>query len=265
VSRSPASEPADLGRIREALVLAGEVLRRIPRDQLALEHKTGGEPVTRADRAVDAALRGTLLRPGEGWLSEETEDDPVRLGCARVWVVDPIDGTRQLVDGIPEWCVSVALVVDGEPIAGGTLNPLAGETFLGHRDSGAFLNDVPVRVAARTALAGAEILASRSEAGRGEWERFRAAPFRVRAVGSVAYKLSLVAAGRADATFSLVPKHEWDVAAGVALVRSAGGSVRFVGGAVHGFNGPSARVPGMIAGPAPLAAAIEDYLAREAR
>lgn len=255
--RRGASEPAaDVERIRSALVAAAAAIGALSRERLAIDRKAGGDPVTEADRAADAALRGALVAPGEGWLSEETEDDPARLACRRVWVVDPIDGTRQFVDGVPEWCISVALVEDGRAVAGGTCNPATGETFLGHVATGASLGGIPIRVTARERVEGAVVLASRSETRRGEWERFRDAPFRVRSVGSVAYKLSLVAAGRADATWSLVPKHEWDVAAGVALVRAAGGAVLALGGGELVFNQAVPRVPGLLAAPSLLAAAL---------
>ena len=246
------SSLSDLDRIRAALDAAAAALRALSPLRVAVEYKAGGDPVTDADRAVDSLLRSVLLGPGEGWLSEETEDDPRRLACRRVWIVDPLDGTRQFLEGIPEWCVSVALVEDGEAVAGGTCNPATGQTFLGHLAAGAWLNGRPVRVSDRAAVAGARVLASRSESKRGEWLRFRDAPFEVRATGSVAYKLSLVAAGLADATWSFVPKHEWDVAAGVALVRSAGGTVRPLGG-VLAFNRPVPRVPGLLAAPPSLA------------
>ncbi|MGA7907272.1 MAG: 3'(2'),5'-bisphosphate nucleotidase CysQ, partial [Candidatus Sulfotelmatobacter sp.] len=170
-----------------------------------------------------AVLRKDLLRDGEGWLSEESVDDPVRLQKSRVWVVDPLDGTREFVQGIPEFCVSIGLVEDGKPVAGGIYNPATKETFLGAIGAGVRYNGQPSRPSQRTSLEGAVILASRSEVKRGEWKPFENGPFKIQAMGSVAYKLALVSAGLADITFTLTPKHEWDVAAGVALVQSAGG------------------------------------------
>jgi myo-inositol-1(or 4)-monophosphatase len=215
----------ELARIGEALAAAREVLARFTPGDVAARRKAGGDPVTAADTAVDRLLRRLLQRDGEGWLSEETEDDLSRLTRRRVWVVDPLDGTREFVEGLPEWSVSVGLVVDGEPVAGGICNPATGETVLGARGAGVTLNGEPVQVSARPGLAGARVVASRSEVRRGEWEGFRNDAFELAAVGSVAYKLALVAAGRADATWTLTPKHEWDVAAGVALVLAAGGKV----------------------------------------
>ncbi len=101
---------------------------------IAAEYKSGHDPVTEAEPRVDAVLRKELLRDGEGWLSEESVDDFSRLGKSRVWVVDPLDGTREFVAGIPEFCVSVAMVEDGEPVAGGICNPATNELFLGSLD-----------------------------------------------------------------------------------------------------------------------------------
>jgi myo-inositol-1(or 4)-monophosphatase len=216
---------ADLQRIEEALARANAALRRFTPGEVEARRKAGGDPVTEADTTVDALLRELLPRDGEGWLSEETEDDLARLGRRRVWVVDPLDGTREFVTGIPEWCVSIGLVVDGEPAAGGICNPATGETILGARGLGVTLNGRPAQVSDRRTLAGARVLASRSEVRRGEWQRYREDPFEIRPTGSVAYKLALVAAGAVDATWTLSPKHEWDVAAGVALVLAAGGAV----------------------------------------
>ncbi len=212
-----------LTRIQAALEAAGAVFARFTPGAIEAEYKAGHDPVTEADRALDAVLRKDLLRDGEGWLSEESVDDPVRLQKSRVWVVDPLDGTREFVQGIPEFCVSIGLVEDGKPVAGGIYNPATKETFLGAIGAGVRYNGQPSRPSQRTSLEGAVILASRSEVKRGEWKPFENGPFKIQAMGSVAYKLALVSAGLADITFTLTPKHEWDVAAGVALVQSAGG------------------------------------------
>ncbi|HEY8202386.1 MAG TPA: 3'(2'),5'-bisphosphate nucleotidase CysQ [Actinomycetota bacterium] len=250
----------DLARIERALVAAVDVLRRFTPGAVAAETKAGGSPVTEADRLVDATLRELLPREGEGWLSEESVDDPSRLERSRVWIVDPLDGTKEFVQGLPEWCVSVGLVVDGRPVAGGIANPATGQIILGSLEVGVTLNGAPVRASGRRSLEGAVVLASRSETDRGEWDRFSDHPFEWRPMGSVAYKLGLVAAGLADATWTLVPKHEWDVAAGAALVAAAGGIVTGLHGGPLPFNTPSAHLPGMIAAGPGVAAPIADLL-----
>src|SRR5271166_1165414 len=130
------SHAETLQRIQSALEASRAVLARFTPGAIETEYKIGHDPVTEADRAVDAVLRKELLRDGEGWLSEESVDDLSRLEKNRVWVVDPLDGTREFVAGIPEFCVSVAMVEDGRPVAGGICNPETNEVFLGSLESG---------------------------------------------------------------------------------------------------------------------------------
>lgn len=214
-----------LERIHAALEASRAVFARFTPGAIETEYKIGNDPVTEADRALDAVLRKELLREGEGWLSEESVDDPIRLQRTRVWVVDPLDGTREFVKGIPEFCVSIGFVENGIPVAGGIYNPATDETFLGSIDSGVTYNGKPAQPSHRKSLDGALVLASRSEVKRGEWKPFENSALNIRPMGSVAYKLALVSVGLADATFTLTPKNEWDVVAGTALVLSAGGFV----------------------------------------
>jgi myo-inositol-1(or 4)-monophosphatase len=216
---------AILDRIHAAIEASRPVFARFTPGAIATEYKAGHDPVTEADRALDAVLRKELLRDGEGWLSEESADDLIRLQRSRVWVVDPLDGTREFVEGIPEFCVSIGFVENGRPVAGGIYNPATNETFLGSIDSGVRYNGKDSRPSERKSLNGAFVLASRSEVKRGEWRQFENSGVELRPMGSVAYKLALVSAGLADVTFTLTPKHEWDVVAGAALVQSAGGFV----------------------------------------
>ena len=255
------SRADDLERIGEALRRAADILARFTPGEIAYRVKSKGDPVTEADEAVDAALRSTLPLPGEGWLSEETADDPSRLDCARTWIVDPLDGTKEFVRGIPEWCVSVGLVEGDQPVAGGILVPSRGLTILGSLDTGVTVNGEPARVRELDGLDGITVLASRSEVKRGRWERFSSAPFAIEPLGSVAYKMGLVAAGLADATWTLVPKNEWDVAGGTALVRAAGGAVWRPDGEPLKFNQPKTLLPGLLATAAGLEQPVRDYLA----
>ena len=237
-----------LERIESALDAARAVFRRFTAGAIEAEYKAGHDPVTEADKELDAVLRRALLRPDEGWLSEESVDDLTRLEKSRVWVVDPLDGTREFVAGIPEYCVSIAMVEQGRPIAGGICNPATNDVFLGSLDTGLTYNGKPARGSRRNTLEGAVILASRSETKRGEWKQFENAVFKVKPMGSVAYKLALVAAGLADATFTLTPKNEWDVAAGAALVESGGGFVRTLDAWPLCCNNRSPLLPGLVAG-----------------
>ena len=249
-----------LERIEGALRRAGALLADLAQRDLAVEHKSPGHPVTAADRAADDLLRRMLPEDGDGWLSEETVDDRRRLERRRVWVVDPLDGTKEFVAGIPEWSVSVALVEDGRAVAGGVYNPLAERLVLGAEGLGVTLGGAAAATTVRETVAGARVLASRSEMRRGEWKRFAEAGVEVVATGSVAYKLSLVAAGLADATWTLQPKSEWDVAAGTALVLAAGGDVRLPDGARPVFNRPRVELPGLLAAGRPLAGLVVEML-----
>ena len=239
---------ADLYRIQQALEAAREVLAEFTPGRIASRKKLGGDPVTEADVLLDRTLKDVLLRNGEGWLSEETVDDQSRLMKERVWIVDPLDGTREFIEGIPEWCISIALAENGKPIAAGICSPATGQIFLGSDEDGATLNGKSIQVSDKKDLDGAKILASRSEVRRGEWRRFAEAPFEVIPMGSVAYKLACVSAGLADGTFTLVPKNEWDVAAGVLLVEAAGGQVVEKSNRKRLFNQPNTLLDGLFAG-----------------
>jgi myo-inositol-1(or 4)-monophosphatase len=236
-----------LSRIQTALEAASAVFARFTSGAIEAEYKAGHDPVTEADRALDAVLRKELLRDGEGWLSEESVDDPARLTKSRVWVVDPLDGTREFVQGIPEFCASIGFVENGKPVAGGIYNPATRENFLGAIDAGVLYNGQLAHPSQRGSLEGALILASRSEVKRGEWKQFENTKFKIRPMGSVAYKLALVSAGLADATFTLTPKNEWDVTAGAALVASAGGYVANLDGSPLRCNNKSPLLRGLVA------------------
>lgn len=246
MNNTSASETLD--RIREALAEAVTAISKFVPGAIEAEEKSGGRgPVTEADQVSNRVLRECLLRDGEGWLSEETTDDLARLDHKRVWVIDPLDGTSDFVAGIPEWCVSIAMVENGRSVAGGICNPATGEIFLGTQETGVTYNGQPAAASAKAGLEGALVLASRRELKRGEWEQFRKDKFEIRPMGSVAYKLALVSAGRADATWTLSRKNEWDVAGGVALIEAAGGIVRASNNSPLLFNKRHSLIPGLFA------------------
>jgi len=236
-----------LARIQIALKTAHDAIKQFAPGTFAVKDNGGRDVITQVDRAVSDVLRTALLKEDEGWLSEEDVDDLGRLSKQVVWVVDPLDGTREFVDGIPEWCISVGLVLDGTAVAGGVCNPATNELFLGSVKSGVMYNGRPAQPSQRKDLNGAVVLASRQEYKRGEWEQFEGKLFSIKPTGSVAYKLALVSAGLADATWTLSPKHEWDVAAGVALVSSARGTVACIRDGRLQFNQPNTLLPGLVA------------------
>ncbi len=248
----PVNRQHDLERIDQALDAAIAALKPFTPGAIEATMKMGDDPVTAADLAINAVLLDLLPQPGEGWLFEETADSSDRLGRDRVWMVDPIDGTREFVKGIPEWSISIGLIERGQPVAGGICNPATGERIIGSVETGVeYTGNRPLTTA--TSLSDAVVLASRSEIRRGEWERFADQPFTVIPTGSVAYKLALVAAGRADATWTLVPKHEWDIAAGAALVAASGGWIALPDASPPTWNNVNPLVDGLIATSAAVA------------
>jgi len=212
----------------------------------------GGEtvrnPLTEADLAADKILREALpaLLPGSAWLSEETTDDLVRLDAELCWIVDPIDGTREYVEGVPHFAISVALAWRGDPVLAVMLNPAEDDLHTGVRGGGAWRNGVPATGTAQATMAGATLLASRTESRRGDFEPFKES-MSIREFGSTAWKLALVAAGEGDAYFTRKPRNEWDIAAGVLLCREAGVTVTDLGGDAHVFNRPSPLLRGVVA------------------
>jgi myo-inositol-1(or 4)-monophosphatase len=265
---------ADLGLMIAAARRAGDVIMRYFGTELSVRDKGEDQPVTRADLEADALLRAELLgaRPGYGWLSEETPDAPDRLGRRRVWIVDPLDGTRSFIAGRPEFAVSVGLVEAGAVVAGVVFNPARGELYHAVRGGGAFLDEpgaqprrlrvtaggAPEPLAAAgpqsmiaapgTAAGGGActLLASRSEIRAGDFDLLGDG-WAVQPLGSTAYKMAWVAAGRAEAFLSRGPKSEWDVCAGTLIVTEAGGRVTDVAGAEPDFNRAGTDLAGMLA------------------
>ena len=220
--------------------------------------KGDGSPVTEADRAIDRFLHDALLAivPDAGWLSEESADDRSRLARELVWIVDPIDGTKQLVRRIPEIAISIALVRRGQPAAAAVSNPIA-------RERGVWVEGAAPRfdgLAPRKApddLDAADAIVSRSESEDGALAGLEGIVGATRAVGSVAYKLLRVASGADTLTYSVRPKSEWDVCGGVALVRAAGREFLRLDGLPVVFNQPDPSIPsGAVAGPEPLARSL---------
>ena len=245
----------------EAARAAGATVRAWFDGAYTVREKAHDSPVTEADIEANQRIE-TIIRtafPSDGWLSEETGDSPARLSGPRVWVVDPLDGTKEFIRRIPEFCVCIGLVDDGVPILGVSYNPVREELFAAARGQGATLNGAAVRVSDTRNLATARVLASRSEAARGEWDVYQS-QFTIELTGSVAYKLALIAAGRGDATFSLTPKNEWDICAGAALITEAGGRITDRDGHTLRFNQRDTKCSGIIASNGALHAALLELL-----
>lgn len=246
---------ADLELALRSVALAGRVVMETFRTDPEVRHKGPDQPVTEADLAADALLKERLAgaRPEYGWLSEESVDRPERLDRARVWVVDPIDGTRSFIAGYREFAVSVALAESGRPVVGVIYNPAASHVVWATEGGGAWAVEgwtggrsgaVPVALAESEPTG--TLLASRSELRRGEFDPFTG-EWRIRELGSTAWKLAGAALGW-GAYISRGPKSEWDVAAGVLIVAEAGGVVTDLDGRAIALNRPRPYVHGVVAG-----------------
>lgn len=218
----------------------------------------GGDqgPLTELDLAMDSGLSAALLSafPDDAWISEES---PERRGGRRTWIVDPIDGTRECVAGIPEWAVSVGLWQNGKPLAGWIYNPPSDRLWFGGPGFGTTENGSPVRVRQPNALVSAVVGVSRTDLAKGRIPPVEPAP---KGIGSIAYKLGLVAGGHLDATVSVTPKNIWDIAGGIPLVLGAGGAViRFDdGGPLDEWAGGGLIEGGLVAGHPDWTPALRD-------
>ena len=226
----------ELEAVKSCVREAADAVRAIASEGFEADYKADNSPLTAADLEANRIIRRDLTeRFSEyGWLSEETRDDASRLDCDRVWIVDPIDGTREFVMRIPEYAISVGLAECGEMILGVICNPSTGELYEAVRGGGTKLNGEPV--SSNRSLDGRVIVeASRSDIEKGKFAAFESL-VEIRPCGSIAYKLARVSAGLADSVFSLTPKNEWDIAAGVILVSEAGGKVGRPSGKPLVFN-----------------------------
>lgn len=256
------SVPFRLNAIVAIAEAAGAVARTTNALPLAIAHKADRSPVTAVDREVNEFLRRelTALVPGSGWLSEETADDRSRLRARLVWIVDPIDGTKQLVSGIPEVAISIGLVDAEGVVAAAIVNPLTGERGAWVAGEAPEFSGLPAR-ARPLALSEATAIVSLSESEDGELAILEGLTGRTRPVGSAAYKLLRVAAGADALTYSIRPKSEWDICAGVGLVRAAGLAYLRLDGEPVTFNRPDVHVPsGAVAGPETLARELRDRI-----
>jgi myo-inositol-1(or 4)-monophosphatase len=242
--------------LSEVARIAGEA-GRIAAGRCGTDYKTWekvpGHPVCDIDLEVDAFLRDRLgkLDPEAGWLSEETLDDSDRIERRRLWVVDPIDGTRDFLRDRPGWCVSVALVEDRVPVLGVLAAPVRGELWTAARGRGSWRNGERLRVAPRAALAGARVAADQLPKA----DRDLVA---VAKPNSIALRIAMVAAGEADLLATLRWGFEWDIAAAALIAKEAGATVSGALGQPLAFNTASGEAFGvLVATPGIHAAAVE--------
>jgi myo-inositol-1(or 4)-monophosphatase len=234
----------------EKLLPLADALEDVVREAGALAHRAFGtrvrtwvkehnSPVSEIDIAVNHLLKERLasIVPEAGWLSEESDDDPARLGASRVWIVDPIDGTRSFITGRPDWTISVALVAARRPVVAALFAPVSGEFFRAAVGAGATCNGAPIFATSGGGIAGARIAGPKGLLDRlaGIAPAFTTPP----RIHSLALRLARVADGTLDAAFASSSSHDWDLAAADLLVHEAGGALTALGGTTLAYNGIS--------------------------
>jgi myo-inositol-1(or 4)-monophosphatase len=224
--------------LADAVREAGALALRKFRTPFKTWTKNKASPVSEVDIELDELLHRRLAAhgPNYGWLSEETADNPARLDARRVWIVDPIDGTRGFIAGMPDWTVVAALVEDGRPISAAVYAPVDDQLFLAEAGKGTTLNGVPVAASSGEALEGAR--------ANGAKRRLEALATIVQGIetipriNSLALRLARVAEGRFDIVFSAGQSRDWDLAASDLLVHEAGGLLTDWDGASLVYNRP---------------------------
>ncbi|KIN74698.1 Inositol monophosphatase family protein [Sulfitobacter guttiformis KCTC 32187] len=218
--------------------------------------------MTEADLAVNDMLKHQLLlaRPDYGWLSEETEDGAKRLMHDRVFIVDPIDGTRSFTEGGDTWAHAIAVAERGQVTAAVVFLPLRDLLYTAALGGGAFLNGAPIAASPVTSFEQACILAAKPALLGTVWGSGACPPFKPAYRPSLAYRLGLVAQGSFDGMLTLRPSWEWDIAAGALIVAEAGGTITNQRGGALLFNNPDPRLDGVVAGGSAIQAALLDAL-----
>jgi len=241
---------------------AGAIVMDFYGKDYQIREKNRGDPVTAADLEANLRIRQIILQkfPEDGWLSEEDADNPKRREVSRVWVIDPIDGTKEFIEGVPQFAVSIALVVDGTPVVSVVYNPATEKFFRAVRGKGAVLNGSPIHVGTRSELDGSLLLVSRSEPRR-KFTSF-AERCRIESVGSIAHRLALVAGGEGDGTLTFRTIREWDICGGVLMVEEAGGMVLDGSGKRLSFNQEAPVHRAVIASNQALTVPLQQMVAR---
>jgi myo-inositol-1(or 4)-monophosphatase len=247
----------ELAIAEQAAQEAGSAVMGLFKGKFDVREKSKNNPVTSADLEANRIIRDKIQKsfPDDGWLSEEDQDNSSRLVLPRVWVVDPIDGTKEFIEGVPQFAISIAFVVEGRPKIAIVYNPANDRFYKAAASQGAYLNNEGIRVSPRQDIDGASLLVSRSEPQK----KFQVFTDRcdIKRVGSIAYRLAKVAGGEGDGTLTFRTIHEWDICAGVLMVEEAGGKVVDGEGKTMNFNRELPKHRGIVAANARLASGLQ--------
>ena len=211
---------AAIAAVQEAAALAFSSWRDGLVPDTRVWEKSKGNPVSDIDIKVDALLTERLrgILPEAAWLSEETVDDPARLNARLLWLVDPIDGTRDYVRGRSGWCVSVALVADGQPVFAVMAAPAEGKLWVAASGERVTCNGEPLNGSTRQDFTGSRVPAD-------DLPKLDIDLVTVNKPNSIAMRMTMVACDRADLVASLRWGNEWDIAAAHLVAQEAGAMV----------------------------------------
>ena len=249
--------------LKAAVERAGNLALDYFGKDLKIETKADGSKVSEADLAVNEVLKKelTALDPSIHWVSEESEMKNERLTAKRLWVVDPIDGTSSFLNHENDWTISAALVEDSKPIIGAVFNPPRGQFFLAKRGQGTTLNGAKVQTTTTKHLKDATVITSKTHFKRAFKEVTEKPDHYWRC--SMAYRIALVAAGKVDATISLTPKSDWDIAASHLILEEAGGKISTAQGKEISYNQPELRHSSVVASTKSLYSAIIAHTSKD--
>jgi myo-inositol-1(or 4)-monophosphatase len=232
----------DLNLLLETVRQAGKIALRFHGKKPRAWSKPDGTHVTEADIAVDTFLRETITeaRPDDGWLSEETPDNPGRLNRRRLWIADPIDGTRLFLAGEHGWGIGVALTVEGDPVVSAVYCPSQSKLFHAAAGQGAFLNNAPLKSKdiSKKVIAPKTQASALSSHGL-EWMSGSSTPLLLR--------FTAIAESTLAGATTLGDKNDWDIAAGHLILTEAGGTTTNAQGGGISYNHPIPQQPGVVA------------------
>ena len=218
------------------------------KNNIQVTYKSESQPVTNADKEIDDYLKTYFKThtPDFGWLSEESQDDKSRLNKDFFWCLDPIDGTRSYINKKPEYTISLALIGKSQPVIGHILNPETKEYFYAEKDNGAYCNEKKIKVSSPSQLDQCKIAISSSEIRKLEsYEIFKTK--KIKKIGSIAYKVALVAKGEIDIALSFSKKNDWDLAAADLIIKEAGGNLKDINGNEIYYNKSSTKINSVLA------------------
>ena len=246
-TQDPFKSSNDLTLIKSAVVRGGEIALKYFNNQPKVSYKENNSPVSEADLAVNQELNEILrmARPDYGWLSEETEDTKERMTCNSLFVIDPIDGTKEFIKGTDIWTICVAIVTNGRPKYAAIYNPVRQELFSAEAGQGAWLGSRKLDLGPLPKQSERRISAPKKVRKHEYWQKMG---FTINDyIGSLAYRLALVGAGQVDALIIRQSAHDWDIAAAELIIEEAGGLLTDIDGTPIQYNQAETKHPPLVA------------------